>query len=338
MNLNFWNKAFYREYKLPILQSKTIQELHIGSGKFIDVTIQDYAKTYIKQCSYCDFDMDGIHVHFSFYHRNASSKKIKFYQHLCAVLLHGLSQMKPQDTVMMNISLIDLPINKIKPKGAEPLSAKHVNSGVTTSYMLTRKKDVLVYRREEMMKVFIHEMIHAMDLDKKFIDEKHETNLRKFFNLQTRLNINETFTDTFAIYIHSIIVSIIQKRKFQEVFQNEKRFILRQAKKCLHVYGFKIGADKVLYEHTSAIAYYVLKAAMIDNINKWIAFMRNQNWYLHDEIAFIRLVESIVLDPRSTFWQKLENTPLDASKTMRMSCAHINNNDYGVESKLLKKI
>ena len=64
----------------------------------------------------------------------------------------------------IKIILFDTTLKKILPQSLiDILGAEHCNSAVTTT--CSQKGDIIIYRREEWFKVFIHETFHLLCLD-----------------------------------------------------------------------------------------------------------------------------------------------------------------------------
>jgi hypothetical protein len=169
--------------------------------------------------------------------------------------------------------------------------------------------DVIVYRSEEMTKVLIHELIHFYDFDRKHIGSNVERELNMYFNLTGKtITVNESFTDTFACLINTVIYSIFQYpliidakqfvAKFMINYEKEKAFITSQAANVLKHQGYNITQrGKIIkttanHEKTHVISYYVLKAANFNNIERFIDFLHRYNYHLDNPIEYIELLKA----------------------------------------------
>jgi hypothetical protein len=78
------------------------------------------------------------------------------------------------------------------------IGASHVNGGL--SNICQSKGQIIVYRKEEWFKVFIHETMHNYGLDFAILDEMLTSNkkLQSIFSLQTDIKIFESYCETWA--------------------------------------------------------------------------------------------------------------------------------------------
>ena len=86
------------------------------------------------------------------------------------------------------------------------LDAIHVNTGVTTT--CPPKSEILVYRKEEWFKVFIHETIHNYGLDFSDMNTKECTRiLLQLFPVNSNVNLFESYTECWAELMNTMFCS-----------------------------------------------------------------------------------------------------------------------------------
>ena len=176
----------------------------------------------------------------------------------------------------------------------ETLGINHVNSGLTSkSFVKKNACDkntyILIWRKEELFKVYIHELIHFFD-----IDFNHLNNNKKIFaenfclSKEIKLIPNEAITDFTAIILKSVFYSHYEKKyTLEKILQYEIKFILFQAIKILKYYNYNSWDDfskkdskecRILFTQKSSIfSYYILKALMFFNFNKTINLLKQIN-------------------------------------------------------------
>lgn len=212
----------------------------------------------------------------------------------------------------LNVCLILSPFKKtdtvITDNG---LSAYNVNSGFTTIYGGQKMADVLIYRYEEIVKVMIHEIIHAFDLDTKGGGLHHsEKNLMDYFGVQTPLHVNEAFTDTYAVLLNLALTSIYfhkrtgmdMHRVFAYLYDIEKKHMREVAYKALKIQGISIknnavqrASDAVVRETTHVISYYYLKYLTFVNIVEFLDFLQRGKLKLVGISLYVNFIENAIV-------------------------------------------
>lgn len=169
------------------------------------------------------------------------------------------------------------------------LTSKNVNSGLTFSGIDTFQ--IYIFREEEVEKVIIHELIHAMNIDINFRKDflLYENSIKCHFNVskKNKINIFEAFTESFAVYYNTMFNCILTDTSFQDIFTDEIKFSLLQAIKILQFYKLSIddffqkdkcflGNDNWI-EKSSILSYYFLKTITILNMDKFFNQDINNN-------------------------------------------------------------
>lgn len=143
---------------------------------------------------------------------------------------------------------------KLPSQKGKPLGRNEVNSGVT---LLSGSSSwIQVYRREEVLKVLIHELLHYYQLD---IRDAAEA-------LQTKLGIdhllNEAYNELFAIYCHTLYYANYKGLDFKECFDEEVKHSKQMFHKIIDYYGIKEWSDFFspdFVQYSNVFSYYILK-------------------------------------------------------------------------------
>lgn len=136
----------------------------------------------------------------------------------------------------------------------------NVNGGL--NYVGTGK--IHLFRREELLKVLCHELIHSYKLDCRNID-KFQNKILKDFNIKMDKNINsivEAFCEYNACIHHIALISYYTKVSPFLIYHYEKIWCLYQVCKILNHYNLKKFED--LYTNdfiqgTNVFSYYIIK-------------------------------------------------------------------------------
>jgi hypothetical protein len=151
------------------------------------------------------------------------------------------------------------------------LSSNNVNSGVSSS-----NKFIMIWRREEISKVLIHELIHYLEIDMKYNDKLDLIIKHKLGTLDYHpVIVNECLTEILAQFFHSIYMSYsisnhqITKdifKIFKTIYQYELIFSWYQFAQIMNYYMI----DKYTIQHlmtkfhqsSNVYSYYILKCIL----------------------------------------------------------------------------
>jgi hypothetical protein len=165
----------------------------------------------------------------------------------------------------------------------------YINSG--SSY---RGKYINMWRKEEFYKVLIHELIHFLEIDIKFIQDskKIEDYLRTKINLTGYCNPSEIYTESLAVILNTIyICSKLKYINFNKMLNKEVRFSLLQVIKLLEM--TKSNPDKIKISQTTDIcSYFIFKTVLLLDIDNFIKFVRPNLDFDSRPEEFIKLLES----------------------------------------------
>ena len=178
--------------------------------------------------------------------------------------------------LILNIYLTD--DKKIITSKTKELNKKQVNSG-----SCLRKDPIIItiYRKEEVIKVVIHELIHAFHYDD-FEDTvqiiKHYQ--KKYNILSSNINTNEAYTEIWANIINCYLISLKTGRNQYNLFliliALEKEFAIFQAHKVFYL--TKLNDKKIdINKHTNVLAYYIIRSEIYNRLNPFLKFCNKHN-------------------------------------------------------------
>jgi len=167
-----------------------------------------------------------------------------------------------------------------------PIGPEHANTAFT--YACLPHNQIFVYRREEWFKVFMHETFHSFGLDfataSKTLNEKCNRRFQQLFpriDLGIDIRIYETYCEIWAEIMQMLFTSSGQKSIFNKILAEEQQFAIQQAQKVLNHSGITYSelrekdSDGPAYtEITSVLSYYVIRAAILLKIDKFIDFCK----------------------------------------------------------------
>ena len=256
---------------------------NIYDNKFLPLKIIEW----IEKCNlYFLLTWDNIKVHII----NNSEINTEYINQIVLIIKWILNIANKQN-INLDIFIYLSDIKKILPSmclhknNTCSLNSIHINSGVSwfTHW-------IQIFRKEELFKVLIHELIHYLKLDvneySNLLDSKcSHININYKSN---KILINEAYTEMFAIYLHTLYVSkyIANKQNidFKDIFWNlyidEEKFTIYQINKIFQNYNisdlsfFKKSNNFIQY--TNVISYYIIKYLFFINTKYFIKNYNNK--------------------------------------------------------------
>lgn len=291
-----FNHIFLKKINLLEKQSNNIYEIidilkYFQYGSFISLDIKHYVETNINNCDIYEFDHLKLYF-FSSVPILTNTVKYNIIKHIFIVSKWMYSIKYPlansannsanstNSTNKIKFIYFDCPIEKTinlskKFNDFKYLSSQNINSGLSSSNNL-----LMIWRREEFIKVLIHELIHYLD-----IDVKYDSNFDKLFTNIGEINypilVNETITEIQAQFLHTIYVTNNLTNNltnnanntnnpnnefdtFKLLYQYEHIFSWYQFAKIMEYYQIEKFKKKYIKEKfnqsTNAYSYYILKS------------------------------------------------------------------------------
>lgn len=245
---------------------------------------------------------------------------------------------------------------KIYPKDAfrkgQSVGPEHVNSGFSyirpnTSNKFTHMVDIVVYRKEEVLKVMKHEIIHVMGMHSTVYPREYDEYLKDKYNIKSlqsdgSLKIFEGYVEFLSLVLNTFMYSYNKTegrgdqesdflREFEKDMNVERTNSLRllgQMSQDLGVVMTKENASatgwmfkKVLREKTSVFSYYFIKAALLaDWKDSIVTLQRMCPRYAVDDDAKMRTYFELVCEKLKTLTPKNKsNLPRKPITNIKMS-------------------
>jgi len=202
--------------------------------------------------------------------------------------------------VTVYLYLTDL--KKVLPKKDKiELDAENANTAFTDLCQL--ETEIILYRREEWFKVFIHESFHNLGLD--FAGSKMNlSQIFQIFQIHSEFKLYETYTELWAELMNIIFIDVASGKPFNKVrlekyIQIERKFSLIQSAKILNHFGITYsdiltGKAKEKYkEDTEVFCYFILKTILLYNCNDFIEWLANHQKPVSNKVD--KFVKDLIL-------------------------------------------
>jgi hypothetical protein len=198
----------------------------------------------------------------------------------------------------------------------DPLSVIHANTAFATS--CAKNSEIIIFRREEWFKAFIHETMHAFGIDfssmSKNVHNKTDQKMWELFPIKTEVRLYETYCETWAELINMLFMSFLGTQnkmdwslilhKFERTARYEAMWSAFQCVKVLHHYDLtyeqftnrdcprsRYMRDTQYHEKSHVLAYYIIKAVFMTQPNEFLEW----NAYYHgNKIEFTKSWTNIV--------------------------------------------
>lgn len=200
----------------------------------------------------------------------------------------------------LNIYLYLTPFKKYLPERlTDILDVENVNTALTLR--CAPKGEIIIFRNEEWMKVFIHETFHSFGLDlSHHANNTLKEKVKNMFPIDSDFAISEAYAETWARIMNAAFTSYNSMKKSNRnkkdfalymtfSLQTERLFALEQINKVLGFMGLNYEIlcgnkesdaylRKNLYrEKTHVFPYYILCGVFMNNFYEFLLWCKNNN-------------------------------------------------------------
>ena len=193
----------------------------------------------------------------TFYH---NEKNCNVFFHYIARLLHVI---QPKNTPLTAVILLSS-AKKYYPSG-QIFGPDHVNTGYSTYN--SANDHIVVYRKEEWFKVFIHECFHFFKYDNALFDASLTQYILDVFPVHSEVKLYESYCEIWARTLNCCMASVITKLPLSILLQREKKYAVRHMVNVLRhmnlTYDDILTPGNTFRENTNVLAYVVLGAILM---------------------------------------------------------------------------
>ncbi|CAN0035366.1 unnamed protein product, partial [Phaeothamnion confervicola] len=162
-----------------------------------------------------------------------------------------------ESLVSVHVFLNDIP----KMHHVQGLSTINVNSGSTPD-----AQTIVVFRKEEVIKVIMHEFCHLLALEPRSNDTLMADSLGTVMRVEGVFRPTEAITELIARVLYSCYVARTRSFSLDVVLQAQFQHAMQNAAKILSFYGIRRTSDldsSTIVQSTCALEYHVLTAALM---------------------------------------------------------------------------
>lgn len=265
--------------KTSLLNNNDINEINNSlKSKFINHSMDEILKN-IKQKLI--FNIDSIKITI-YYNNYIKVNEIDYIIYNILTIYFGLRNLyNTNNNKKLDLTIFYCDIKKMYTSESF-ISYKNMNSGLAYS------NNIILFRKEELLKVFIHELMHFLGIDNNYHIENNNKKLTNIFKFESENNFNEAYTEFAALFIHTFYVSFIMfennfiliLKLFKILFYYEINFSLIQVVKFLNLY--KLDFLDFFYtnkytETTNTFSYIYLKFLFLLDYQHFLNIILNNN-------------------------------------------------------------
>jgi len=341
-NEKFNNLNEIYEYFLKCLKNNLVKSKIINSFDTINVNdtnlntnpyVTDDIKNEIKllnQKTSGEINYGKTNIKINIFHKNTD--KIGFLIYELINIIHFLfSIYKNNKNIELNLYLSDkkkqLPENITN---SFIFGRDQANSGCCRrSNFINDTSVVDIWRKEEILKVTVHELIHALDIDIEINDTNDIINhYQSKYNISSnKINTNEAYTEILANIINCFWISQKQGKNklnfFQKLLNLEKNHCLFQCSKIYEISDLNQKTIDLNYE-TNILAYYLIRGEIYKNFDNFLSFLKNKNkdFLTINVNEWYELLRNNTKIEKSDIIYKKENNDFTFKNT-RMTCLEL---------------
>ena len=293
--INYYNMGFNlltisKEYGNKFFLPKTYSNYSFPS------TILDNIKSIYKKTISYSFNINSRHfkVHFFISNNYKYDSLLDEYIKLVYNWLSYLSfhiKNSCTNSLVLYFYLIDTPKTTTSTEKNELLSTTDVNSGYTIRCQ--KNGEIVVFRKEEWFKVFIHETIHQFGLEFSHLNSyEFNKRLEKIYGITLDYAVYESYCEVWARIINSIYISLYCFHSktinsfithFNYIINNEIKYSLVQLNKILKKKNLTFNHlinplyKKDYNEDTKVFSYYIISGILLFHYNDFLSWCNKNN-------------------------------------------------------------
>lgn len=279
----------YNNYKLSPIKKEIINKKFPNYDKFLPNNIYKEIKS--TKVIFIHWNIYGIHnkkILINLYlYKNINKENYKI-DLLIKIISYVLSLSEQEK--LINIYIYPSNKKKIVRKNTKHIKPNNVNSG-SCRFINEYERDIIIFRKEELIKVLIHECLHSIYLNQNLIhNDINHLIFNKYNLISESIDINESYTEIMARILNCYLISQFNDNEFQNfclMISLEIEFSFIQKNKIIKLCNHNKITNPDQY--TNTIAYYVITNIIFMNLFKFINILK-KDFYLKNKNNLLNLI------------------------------------------------
>jgi hypothetical protein len=238
-----------------------------------------------------------------------NKKKVSNLINKIAQIIKSLKILFHREKIDQKLFFFESSMKKMFPSKNKILGSNECNSGVTfITFEHHKNGEITLYRKEEILKVLIHELIHSNLIDSHIILSKDSKKINEHFCVKYNILLNETVTETIATILNLFYIGIMNKMtpaKINNLFKNEIKYSIYVCSKIMNYYKFedtsifskKYNECKTYFpQETNVIAYYLFKPIIFLNYMAYGSLLEKYslNYKINNEAFIPKMIDLVI--------------------------------------------
>ena len=291
----FYDKFSAVHVTLPEIKSSVYNVSHNGLFDHINPDLRASVDSQMKTKYTCKVDIGKtISITISTSDNPNDIKNINTYFTMIIFWLHVVTQYSTDKcSLPLSIYIMLSDLKKKLPAKECSDNCEIKNTSVNTGYSL-KCRHIVIYRKEEWFKVFIHETIHNYGLDFSFLHQEQEEGTKNIFGITTKnlqIRLYEAYTESLARMINAMIIAFDSCHNNKDAFVKQAHHNIQLERMNAYFQTCKIikylNMDDYLNpdmtnfgaytEDTSNLSYYFIVCILYSDFQKYIEWLYTNN-------------------------------------------------------------
>ena len=214
----------------------------------------------------------------------------KRYAKAVATWLHVINESNINPNCSQNLTIFfyfSLLTKKLPTEIDDVIAEEHANTGFANN--CSKSSEIIIYRKEEWFKVFIHESFHNFNMDFSALDQSYaKQRILSLFKVESEVRLYEAYTETWAEIINVAFCSFYHSKSETEFLDNaellmgyERQFSLIQMNKVLNHIGTSYSQLFIpgngYREKTNILSYFVIKCILMNEHQQFMSWCKTNN-------------------------------------------------------------
>jgi hypothetical protein len=294
------------EFKKIETSSQIVKPLNFNAKSFPELVRNHIDNFMVNEITYSFSLHDrNIKVHFIVENQNVELETVlynKYMESICMWLyvlnIYSSKECAKKLTVYFYMTSLE---KKIPSSNIHILDEINVNTAFTTT--CPKDSEIVVFRKEEWFKVFIHETFHNFGLDFSMMNNENISNcILDIFKVSSQVNSYEAYTEFWAEVINACFCSFLGVKSnitidnflynFEYYINFEREYSIFQLVKTLRFMGLEykdlysntkhsaIVRENLYKEKSNVLSYYIIKTILMYNYQGFLSWCDKNNLLL----------------------------------------------------------
>ena len=240
-------------------------------NEFVELYLMEYIHNELKYKHIYTINYKNLDIELNIFSKNNSIPNNELNDIIERIVICGLFKSNKLE-IKFNVDIYLTPFKK-KCNYNNPLKVlgpREINSGASLAW-----KKLFVFRKEELNKVLVHELVHYLWLD---LHDVPFANFSNYFNINSdnKVLLNEAYTEIMGLLINMCIysdkISVIK-----DLLNKELKYSMYQSAKILTIFNFE-NANQFFKkcdcanfkQNTDVFSYFIVKTAILMDLDGFL--------------------------------------------------------------------